>query len=97
MPASFCVNPRPALTPSARNRVGVGPRAARIPATSETVEFDYTPTPPSRSPQNHAAAAAIVKFTERTAREGGCSLQHLYAMIVDLAHDDAPLAVDQNA
>ena len=29
--------------------------------------------------------------------EGGCSLQHLYAMIAVLAHDDAPLAVDQNA
>ena len=29
--------------------------------------------------------------------EGGCSLQHLYAIIAELAHDDAPLAVDQNA
>ncbi len=29
--------------------------------------------------------------------EGGFSLQHMYAMIEGVAHDDAPLAVDQNA
>ena len=33
----------------------------------------------------------------QSAAEGGGSLQHLYAMIEGVAHDDAPLAVDQNA
>ena len=59
--------------------------------------MDYTPPTVPQPPQNHAAAAANVKFTERKAGEGGCSLQHLYAMIAILAHDDAPLVIDQNA
>ena len=33
----------------------------------------------------------------QSAGEGGCSLQHVYAIVAVLAHDDAPLAVDQNA
>ena len=33
----------------------------------------------------------------QSAGEGGGSLQHLYAMIEGVAHDDAPLAIDQNA
>ena len=28
---------------------------------------------------------------------GGCTLQHLYAVIAAIAHDDAAMAVDQNA
>jgi len=36
-------------------------------------------------------------LSAQSAGEGACSLQHLYAMIEILAHDDAPLAVDQNS
>ncbi len=43
------------------------------------------------------AAAGLVTFTERKARDGACSLQHLYAMIEQVADNDAPLAVNQNA
>ncbi len=53
-----------------------------------------------------AAAAGRLQFIEREGQhigvgkwggEGGCSLQHLYAVILAIAHDDATLAVDQNA
>jgi hypothetical protein len=53
-----------------------------------------------------AAAAGRLQFIEREGQhiggwrwggEGGCSLQHLYAVILAIAHDDAALAVDQNA
>jgi hypothetical protein len=36
-------------------------------------------------------------YWAQSARDGACSLQHLYAMIFAVADDDAPLAVDQNA
>jgi hypothetical protein len=51
---------------------------------------------------NHAASRrggdGLVQFTKlkRQDRSGG-SLQHLYAVIAPVAHDDAALAVDQNA
>ena len=35
-------------------------------------------------------------LSAQSAGEGGGSLQHLYAMIQGVTHDDAPLAVDQN-
>ena len=67
------VNPRPALAPSPRNRVGVGPRAEppqrASPQPHNSLNTRVAPHPPHPSPQNRAAAAANVKFTERKARE----------------------------
>ena len=48
-------------------------------------------------PPTRAAAVGRVQFTERKEQDSGISLQHLYAVIAHVAHDDAPLAVDQNA
>jgi hypothetical protein len=51
--------------------------------------------------REHTAKKFITEHSSsdctRAAGEGGGSLQHLYAMIHELAHDDAPLAIDQNA
>jgi hypothetical protein len=61
------VNPRPALTPSPRNRVGIGARAApqhAAPQPHNRLSTRVALHHPHLSP-NHAAAAANVKFTER--------------------------------
>jgi hypothetical protein len=60
-----------------------------FPYSADTVRSSLTPLPPP-------AAAGLVKFTERKARDGACSLQHLYAIVEAVADDDAALAVDQN-
>ena len=60
------VNPRPALTTSPRNRVGVCARAA--PQHLNHLNRRVVQHPPLPQ-KNHAAAAAHVKFTERKARE----------------------------
>ena len=45
-----------------------------------------------------SAAVAPVEFTAcKSAGEGRASLQHLYAVGAEVAHDDAPLAVNCNA
>jgi hypothetical protein len=85
--------------------------SARTPPASRALLSQLRPaiSPPSRA--FDAAAGSLqsvrlllgrVQFTEREGHHrkrvgGGGSLQHLYAVIAAVAHDDAALAVDQNA
>ncbi len=63
-----------------------------MPAT-KSVELEYT----RKTLQSAPLLQHMSNLLSANAGEGGCSLQHLYAMIPGVAHDDAPLAVDQNA
>ena len=47
-----------------------------------------------RAASNARGKQQPVQFTERKEQDSGISLQHLYAVIAHVAHDDASLAVN---
>ena len=61
--------------------------ALHLPPTTRPAAPQTTPLPLHMSNLLRAQSEA----------EGGGSLQHLYAIVEGVDHDDAPLAVDQNA